>query len=246
MDAHQDAYRSIARHYDLHGWDWYAATYGDRLLDLLQERGIRPGMSVLDAGAGTGTLGLKLAAAGYRVTGVDLSAEMIEAARRKDTARAASWQVADITTMELGQTFDAVVSTADVFNHLATLDEWEAALRRVRAHLNPTGLAFVDAMTYKGLRRLDQQAVQDREDAVLILAIIWEPAASRSTLKITSFAPVPGSLYYERAQETITEWGQPVSGILERVARAGFGHAQRVWTESDDAEADERVSVLAW
>ena len=246
MIEHDDAYRGIARHYDLHGWDWYAAAYGDRLIALLGERGVGPGAAVLDLGSGTGTLALKLAAAGYDVTGVDLSPEMVASARSKDRARAVTWEVADITAMALGRTFDAIVSTADVFNHLETLDEWEAALRRARAHLRPGGIAFVDAMTRRGLARLDQQVVQEREGALLILAVIWEPGASRSTLKITSFAPVAGTPHYERAQETIAEWGQPVAGVLERVARAGFAHAERVFTIADDPEADERVAIVAW
>ena len=84
---------------------------------------------------------------GYRVTGVDASPEMIARAKAKDTAGQIDWRVGDVTALTLGAKFDAVVSVADVFNHLPTLDEWEAALRCFHEHLPPGGLVFVDAMT---------------------------------------------------------------------------------------------------
>jgi SAM-dependent methyltransferase len=46
-----------------------------------------PGASVLDVGAGTGTISLLAAELGYRVTALDLSPGMLERAKRKATAR---------------------------------------------------------------------------------------------------------------------------------------------------------------
>lgn len=246
MTERHDAYRNVAGHYDRHGWDWYAGTFGSRLIALLRERGVTSPASILDAGCGTGTLALMLAAEGYRVTGVDLSSEMIARARAKDRAGAVDWRVADITSLALESTFDAVVSVADVFNHLPSLDEWEAALRGFRKHLRPGGLAFVDAMTCKGLAEMDQQSAQERGGVTLILSIIYEPAARRSTLKVVSFAPSSGSPgLYERAQETITEWGQNAGEAAARFARAGFGTVERVWAGSGAPENDHRMTFLA-
>jgi 2-polyprenyl-3-methyl-5-hydroxy-6-metoxy-1,4-benzoquinol methylase len=246
MTTRQDPYRDLARHYDMHGWDWYAMTYGKRLIALLQERGLAAGASILDAGCGTGSLALMLQAAGFRVTGVDYSPEMIARARAKDAAAAIDWHVGDITSLELPATFDAVLSVADVFNHLETLNQWEAALRCVGAHLRPGGHVFVDAMTCRGLEQMDVQSVQERGGVTLVLAIVYERAARRSTLKVTSFAPASGSAgLYERAQETITEWGQPAADVLLCFARAGFSDVSRVWATSDDPEEDDRLSLIA-
>lgn len=243
--SRRDPYRGVAHHYDLHGWDWYDGTYGARLVELLRERGLPPGGRVLDAGCGTGTLALRLAREGFEVTGVDLSSRMIEQARSKDSGGAVTWRVADLTALDLGGDFDAIVSVADVFNHLPTLDDWEAAFRGLRGHLRPGGMVFADTMTCRGLEQMDQQAVQDRGGTTLILAVVWDPESRRSTLKITSFVPAEGGRLYERARETITEWGHPVGAILDRARRAGLRELERPWAQGPDPEGEDRLTILA-
>ncbi|HZN54564.1 MAG TPA: methyltransferase domain-containing protein [Candidatus Polarisedimenticolaceae bacterium] len=240
-----DSYRGIARHYDLHGWDWYTTAYGAQLVALLRARGLGPGARVLDAGCGTGSLALMLAREGFRVTAADLSADMIERARAKDAAGSVDWRVADLTAMDLGLTCDALVSVADVFNHFETLDVWETVLRRARAHLRPGGTVFVDAMTSHGLAQMDQQSVQERGGVTLILSIVFEPRSRRSTLKVTSFAPAGAPGLFERAQETISEWGQPVVEAMERFERAGFREVERVWSDAADPETSTRITIVA-
>ena len=243
MSPRHDAYRGIARHYDRNLMDWYATTYGRRLLDEIARRG-RAGARVLDAGCGTGTLALLLAREGYRVTGIDLSPALLEIARAKDAAGAVTWVEGDLTDFDLGQGFDIVVSVGDVLNHLETLDAWERAFRSLATHLAQGGLLFFDVMTAKGLERLDTYSIQDRADGAMLLGIVYEHATRRSTLKLTTFAPVAGTGLWERASETIPEWGQPVDGIVERLGRAGFVDIERMWPIADDAEVDERLAIL--
>lgn len=246
MATRVDPYGSMARHYDLHGWDWYAPTNGARLLALLAERGVRPGASILDVGCGTGTVALLLAGAGYRVTGVDVSAAMLERAAAKDAGGAVTWKEADARSLSLGTTFDAIVTVADALNHLETLEEWGAAFASCHAHLRPGGILFADVMTCEGLAQMDVQSVQERGGVMLICAIVWDPGARRSTLKITSFVPDPAHpARYERVQQTIVERGHAVADILARAKAAGFAGVERIWTSASDAETEQRLTLLA-
>jgi len=70
------------------------------------------------------------------------------------------------------------------------------------------------------------------------------PATRRSTLKITSFVPVQGTVLWERATETITEWGQPVQEIFARLTGAGFQPPERLWPRAEDPEKEERLALL--
>ncbi|MCI0656850.1 MAG: class I SAM-dependent methyltransferase [Acidobacteria bacterium] len=247
MIQRHDAYRGFADHYDLHGWDWYSPTYGPRLFRLIEGRGLK-GCRVLEAGCGTGTMALELARRGHRVVGTDLSEAMIAVALKKDSTGSVPWHVTDITTMDLtGQEepFDLATCVADTLNHLETLDLWEQAFRRLAAHLRSGGCLFFDVMTCRGLERLDKFVAEERDGRMLIAAIVYEPAARRSTVKVTSFVPRPGTGLFERAAETITEWGQPVSGILERLESAGFHSVERPFAEQEDPERDDRLGILA-
>lgn len=244
MRERHDAYSDIARHYDLHRMDWYARTYGTRLRSLVSERGLE-GCRVLDAGCGTGTLAISMAVQGHRVTAVDLSEPLLAVAREKDSTASVRWVRGDITDLDVGGPFDLITCVADVLNHLETPDEWERAFRSFAAHLRPGGWLLFDVMTCLGLEGLDTYTAQDRALGVLILGIIWEPSERRSTLKMTSFVPSDRPGYYERASGTITEWGQPVPAIYERLARAGFGEPERPWATTEDPEAEERLAVVA-
>jgi len=165
---------------------------------------------------------------------------------------AAEVQAADIEFREmsvyelpsLGETFDGITCVSDVLNHLPTLEEWEQAFRSFHRHLNPGGWLFFDSMTCHGLAEQDAYSTNDRASKVLLLGVIWEPATRRSTMKITSFVPVEGTFLWERATETITEWGQPVQEIYDRLARAGFQPPERLWPQGEDPEKEERLAVL--
>ena len=247
MSQRHDAYRGFAGHYDLHGWDWYAPTYGPRLFRLIEEKSLA-GCRVLDAGCGTGTLALEMARRGHRVAGVDLSEAMIEVARAKDAAGGVSWRVGDITTRGPDpneEPFDLVTCVADTLNHLETLDLWEQAFHQLGTHLRSGGWLFFDVMTCRGLERLDKFVAEEKDGRMLIAAMVYEPAARRSTVKVTSFAQRAGTGLYERACETITEWGQPIQGILERLAAAGFHPVEQPFAEHDDPEKDDRLAILA-
>ena len=66
----------------------YRAGYPDWLFERLMRRGLaRPGMRALDLATGTGYLARGLAQRGLQVTGLDVSADMLEAAKALDAAQ---------------------------------------------------------------------------------------------------------------------------------------------------------------
>lgn len=98
---------------------------------------------VLDLGCGTGNHALRLAGRGFDVVGVDRSPEMLDIAR----ARASSpvrFELGDVTSVRLGESFDAVLMMFAVLGYQVRTDDVVAGLRTARSHLTPGGLFVCD------------------------------------------------------------------------------------------------------
>ncbi len=93
--------------------------------------------SVLDAGCGTGRVGRELARRGIDVVGVDIDGEMLETAKRK--APGVDWRLADLASVDLGRTFDAIVMAGNVMIFVTPGTEQEVVANMQR-HLRSGGI----------------------------------------------------------------------------------------------------------
>lgn len=104
---------------------------------------------VLDIACGTGTMTQMLSREGLQMTGVDISAPMIEVARKKaaKSRRPVHYFVADASEMDLGLKFDAALSFYDCLNNITDIDRLGMAFKRAAAHLEPGGSFIFDLNT---------------------------------------------------------------------------------------------------
>ena len=152
--------------------DEYDATYVQREragenvhgeADFVESFGPR---SVLDAGCGTGRVGIELARRGIEVVGVDIDERMLGTARSK--APDIVWHLGDLAEIDLGRTFDAIVMAGNVMIFLAPGTEGRV-LKNMARHLSTGGVlvaGFQLAMGYLDLDEYDRLA----EGAGLVLA----------------------------------------------------------------------------
>lgn len=107
--------------------------------------GVKVG-SVLDFGCGTGCHSYLLAKRGYKVTGIDRSAEMLKCAENKMASLSTSvrLQQAELNNLKLDTTFDAVISMFAVVGYLTDNQDLCALLNSVYEHLHPGGLFVFD------------------------------------------------------------------------------------------------------
>jgi SAM-dependent methyltransferase len=97
---------------------------------------------VIEWGAGTGRLAAPLAAAGYDVTAVELSTEMVELGKEK--SRTVDWIVGDMRSAKPGRRYGLAVCTFNSFLCLTSVDDALAFLRNAREYLVPGGLLGIE------------------------------------------------------------------------------------------------------
>lgn len=127
-------YDTLSDRYDHHygGESKYQAWLGE-----LRER-VPEGCAVLDLGCGSGIpVARDLAAAGYRVTGVDLSDVQIRRAR--EAVPQAQFIRADVTAVEFAPASSDVVVSLFMLIHLP-LEDQPPLLRKIASWLRPGGL----------------------------------------------------------------------------------------------------------
>ena len=132
-------YDHLADLYDLE----YAHDYDLPFWLSLAEREAGP---VIEWGAGTGRIAIRLDAAGHEVTTVELSGEMVESAKEK--SQTVNWVVGDMRHVHLGRRFGLAVCAFNSFLCLRNIDDALAFLRNAHGHLVPGGLLGIEVSAF--------------------------------------------------------------------------------------------------
>jgi SAM-dependent methyltransferase len=107
---------------------------------------------VLDVGCGYGRIAIPLGKAGFTVSGLDLSATMIEAARRNAESADVTidFVVGSMTALPYeAESFDVIVCLWTAFYELLREDEQEAAFREMWRVLTPGGFGIIEGPLYE-------------------------------------------------------------------------------------------------
>lgn len=100
------------------------------------------GGPILDLAGGMGRLSYRLSQAGFSTTLVDISQDMLDAARTKQGNFSIVQQ--DISSLNLPQKFALIVSLKNGLEHLPDQAALIRTLTRIKSHLAPGGIAVLD------------------------------------------------------------------------------------------------------
>ncbi len=178
MTRRDPAAEAFARFYD---GDLEVEDPGD--LDLYLALAERTGDPVLELAAGTGRIAVPLAAAGHRVTAVDIDRAMLARARARAAAEGVmahlTFVEADLLDLRVPEagTFRLAILALNSLFLLATRDAQARAVRVLAEHLAPGGLAVVDVWlpTPGDLARYDGRLLLD--------GLRTDPATGRQVTK---------------------------------------------------------------
>lgn len=106
----------------------------------------REGGPIVEWGAGTGRLTVPLAEAGFSVTAVEVSENMLEKGREK--SEAVEWVRGDMRNSALGRGYRLAICAFNSFLCLLSLDDAVAFLSNAREHLEPDGLLGIEVSSF--------------------------------------------------------------------------------------------------
>jgi SAM-dependent methyltransferase len=145
-----------------HRSDDEAARFIDRLVE---RRHLVPGARVLDLGCGTGRHARRLAANGFDVVGLDLSAESLRVARHSESSRLRFIRQ-DMRLPFLTGTFDHVLNLFTSFGYFDDPADQVTVIHNIAAALKPGGSLVLDYLNVRhALAHLRPRETVERGDA---------------------------------------------------------------------------------
>lgn len=102
----------------------------------------KPACSMLECACGSGEITHLLAQKGYQMSALDLSQQMIDRAKAKDSH--ISFYCQDMKDLSGLDKFDAVACLCDSFNYLLDPEDVKTFFQQVHSHLHPNGYFFFD------------------------------------------------------------------------------------------------------
>ncbi len=244
-------YDIIAPVYDKINGEIDYSAWADFIESIVEKYTSEKPVLALDLGCGTGKMTLELATRGYDMTGVDISAEMLEVARDRAEREGLSdkmlWLMQDMTELELYGTVDLTVSCLDCLNHLSP-GELDKCLSLVHNYLIPNGLFIFDINGKYKLENVfgNNSYVFEEADSVVAWQNSYKKTAKRCDFLFTVFREgIDGR--YDRLDEYGSEYVYTVKDMNNRLKRAGFEPlgAFSDFSLKDATDADERIYFVA-
>jgi SAM-dependent methyltransferase len=141
----------VASTYDENSGTMFSPEVLGPTVDLLAE--LAGDGAALEFAVGTGRVALPLAARGVPVSGIELSAAMVDRLKTKDGAHRVKVTIGDMASTRMAGSFSLVYLVFNTIGNLVTQDEQVACFQNAAAHLEPGGHFLVE-VGVPDLRRL--------------------------------------------------------------------------------------------
>ncbi len=229
-------YDALMRDVDYDAWAAYIGSF------------LPPACKVAECACGTGEITLRLQAAGFSVTGFDISREMLEVASEKARLRGMRipFVCMDMRHFALHKRVDAVVCACDGVNYLNSRAAVEDFFSAAHAALKIGGLLLFDVSSrYKLSTVLGCNTfAEDEADAAYIWKNYYDAESKLLEMRLSFFAREGES--YTRFCETHIQRAHSLREIAGALAKAGFAfEAYAAFTRNAPAEETERIQFVA-
>lgn len=141
-------------------------------INFIKQRLPKDKCDILELACGTGNITIGLAKDGHKMTGVDISEEMLSIAAEKESRYKIKWINQDIQSLNLKGDFDCVLCPCDGFNYITSIEELSGIIKNVYKYLREGGSFIFDLSSlYKLENILGNNTFAESHDD---MAYIWE------------------------------------------------------------------------
>jgi len=214
--------------------------------NLLLEKGVKNGASIVECACGTGNLSIPLSEY-FSVSGVDISEDMLSVAHSK--ARSHGKKIyfirQDMRELSFHKKQDAVLATCDGVNYLDSTG-FISFLESAYSLLNFGGvIAFDVSAPYKLEEILGNNTFTLVEDDICyIWQNFWNEDEGKSLLSLDIFTKMGDR--YLRIKEEQQQWAHDVNFIKQSLENAGFEEIEFCNMQGENiSEFDERIFAVA-
>ena len=215
--AFAELYDELMNDVDYERW----ADYYTRLLSIY---GIRGGQ-ICECACGTGGLTIPLYKRGFRMTGVDVSQEMLWQAAQKSRKQgiAIPFVRQDMRSLNLHRPMDAVLSTCDGVNYLLTEEDLMKFLQAAHRSIRPGGALIFDVSTPFKLKQVLCSGLmgEDRETITYLWQNTWHEKRQTVEMELCFFVRDEDGKY-RRIDERQHQRAWDQQTLKEALWHAGF------------------------
>jgi SAM-dependent methyltransferase len=238
----KSAYSHLAKWFEYLNDDCDYENWSQYLILKLQPFPLRIG---LDVGCGGGWFTRAFQRQGYQMTGLDISAEMLDFAQEtamKQGVRS-EYLLGDIAKMKVPPRFDFATAINDCVNYIPK-EKLRSAFKNIRGGLKKGGIFLFDISSQKKIegKIANTVSVDDRDDVTYLS--FNRPEIDGVTMEVTLFAKRADGAF-DRLDETHRQYIYKEEEILSALDACGFNVLEVEGHLGEDKTTADRITFLA-
>lgn len=238
----QTAYVNLAKWFEYLNDDCGYENWSQSLLMKLKKYPFKTG---LDVGCGGGWFTRAFIKAGYAVTGLDKSSEMLDFAQAKamEEGVRGEYILGDITRMKLPKRFDFVTAINDCINYIPK-NKLDCAMKNIGGAIKKGGIFLFDVSSPRKFReKIANTVCADDRDEITYLAFN-RVCNDEVTMDVTLFCKRSDGAF-DRTDETHVQYIYEEEEIVQALERNGFLLLEAEGHLGEDKRISDRICFMA-